>query len=205
GIVRILVCTDAAGMGIDISDIEFVVQWKIPKNLSSWVQRAGRAARGRGTTGMAIMLVERSAFEVGADAVQAQADGGRGRGRRTRGRGGGGRGGGRAAGTMKQGKDYAVSHGQKHGSYKGLDDARPESSTAVVDIPADAPGEGLYDYIQATACRRRVLANIFKNNEPNVTALECCDLCNPSLFDHTRPSKPVCATRQKGIRRGPPV
>ncbi|KAJ7170034.1 hypothetical protein C8R46DRAFT_1266200 [Mycena filopes] len=36
-------------------------------------------------------------------------------------------------------------------------------------------------------------------------ALDCCDICNPKLFDHTRPGKPVRATRQKGIRRGPPV
>ncbi|KAJ7787387.1 hypothetical protein B0H13DRAFT_1676524, partial [Mycena leptocephala] len=52
----------------DIPDIELVVQWKIQKNLSSWVQRAGRAARA-GATGMAVMLVEKSAFEVDADVV----------------------------------------------------------------------------------------------------------------------------------------
>ncbi|KAJ7482618.1 P-loop containing nucleoside triphosphate hydrolase protein, partial [Mycena latifolia] len=209
GIVRILVCTDAAGMGCDIPDIELVVQWKLPKNLSSWIQRAGRAARARGATGMAILLVERSAFEVGAsetptEAAQSGAGRGRGRGRgSTRGRGGAR---GRGGGTVKRGKDYAISHGQKRGSYRGLDDAKPESSTAEsTEIPADAPGEGLYAFIQATICRRVVLANIFKNVAPNVSPLQCCDICNPKLFDHTRPGKPVRAARQKGIRRGPPV
>ncbi|KAJ7191550.1 P-loop containing nucleoside triphosphate hydrolase protein [Mycena pura] len=155
GIIRVLVCTDAAGMGCDIPDIELVVQWKLPKNLSSWVQRAGRVARARGSTGMAVMLVERTAFEVGtaevAESTEIGAVRGRGRGHGTRGRGRGGRGRGRGA-APKQGKDYAVSHGQKH-----------------------------------------------------VPPADCCDLCNPKLFDHTRPCKPVRATRQKGIRRGPPV
>ncbi|KAI0041674.1 P-loop containing nucleoside triphosphate hydrolase protein, partial [Auriscalpium vulgare] len=64
GIIRVLVCTDAAGMGCNIADIDVVVQWKTPPTLSAWVQRAGRAARGPGRQGLAIMLVERSAFEV---------------------------------------------------------------------------------------------------------------------------------------------
>ncbi|KAJ7915110.1 P-loop containing nucleoside triphosphate hydrolase protein [Mycena leptocephala] len=162
GIVRVLICTDAAGMRVDIPDTELVVQWKIAKNLSSGVQRAGRAARARGATGMTVMFVEKSAFEVGAEVVPTAdtaggGERGRGRGRGTRGSGGGrgvrGRG-----GAPRQGKDYAVSHGQKRGSHTGVDDARPESSsTEIQDIPADALGEGLYESIQAMICRRRVL------------------------------------------------
>ncbi|KAJ6557142.1 P-loop containing nucleoside triphosphate hydrolase protein [Mycena sp. CBHHK59/15] len=212
GIVRILVCTDAAGMGCDIPDIKLVVQWKLPKNLSSWVQRAGRVARARGATGMAVLLVEKTAFEVAEAEVPAAAEGSGGRGGRGRGRGGAttrgrGRGGrGRTAGTMRQGKDYAVSRGQKRGSYGGLHDAKPVSPTeSPVDIPSDAPGEGLYAFVQATVCRRLILANIFKNVKPTVPALDCCDICNPTLFDRTRPSKPIRVTRQKGIRRGAPV
>ncbi|KAJ6540929.1 P-loop containing nucleoside triphosphate hydrolase protein [Mycena vulgaris] len=203
-----------AGIGCDIPDIELVVQWKIPKNLSSWVQRAGRVARARGSTGMAVMLVEKSAFEVAASefptADAANGEGtaqGRGRGRgatRARGRG---RGRGRGGGMAKRGKDYAVSHGQKRGSYRGLDDAKPRTSMSeeTTDIPWDAPGEGLYAFIQATICRRLVLTNILKNSKPEVPPLQCCDICNPKLFNYTRPGKPVRATRQKGIRRGPAV
>ncbi|KAJ6609629.1 P-loop containing nucleoside triphosphate hydrolase protein [Mycena sp. CBHHK59/15] len=206
GIIRVLVCTDAAGMGCDIPDIELVVQWKLPKNLSSWVQRAGCVARARGSTGMAMMLVEKTAFEIGtaeaAGTTNGEAVRGRGRGRGTRGRGRGGRGRGAAP---KQGKDYAVSHGQKRGSFRGTDDAKPPSTPGEEDVPSDALGEGLYAFVQATICRRRMLAAIFKNKLPNVPPAECCDLCNPKLFDHTRPCKPVRATRQKGIHRGPPV
>ncbi|KAJ7248081.1 P-loop containing nucleoside triphosphate hydrolase protein [Mycena rebaudengoi] len=153
GIVRILVCTDAAGTGCDIPDVELVVQWKAPKTLSSWIQRAGRAARKGGTEGLAVMIVEKSAFEVNL-----------------------------------------------------LDDKSPaEAPLDPLDVPPDAPAEGLYALIQATTCRRIVLMKIFKNSAPNVPAHRCCDICNPKLFDQVRPSKPVKATRQKGIRKGSPV
>ncbi|KAJ7615158.1 P-loop containing nucleoside triphosphate hydrolase protein [Mycena polygramma] len=209
GIIRVLVCTDAAGMGCDIADIAIVIQWKAPKNLSSWVQRAGRAVRKAGVYGMAVMIVEKSAFEVNpldgttptAEAAPAAAPptrgGKRGRGR-GRGRGGGGRGG------VKQGKDYAVRHGQKRGSYRGTDDAM--TALEVLDVPEDAPAEGLYALIQATTCRRRILCRIFRNEKlPDVPKERCCDICNPKLFDTVRPPKPVRAVRQKGIRKGEPV
>ncbi|KAJ7753252.1 P-loop containing nucleoside triphosphate hydrolase protein [Mycena metata] len=205
GIIRVLVCTDAAGMGCDIPNIELVVQWKAPQNLSAWVQRAGRAARAAGLQGIAVMLVEKSAFEVNSTGEIASTvenpTRGRGRGR---GRGWGrGRGGGR--GGPKQGKDYAVSHGQKRGSFRGTDDAAPVPDAAS-DIPDDAPGEGLYTLIQATVCRRTILGRVFQNKLPHdVPPLLCCDICNPKLFDQTRPSEPVRSVRQKGIRKGPPV
>jgi hypothetical protein len=43
-----------------------VVQWKLPSNLSSFVQRAGHAARARGRTGLAVLLVEPTAFSAKA-------------------------------------------------------------------------------------------------------------------------------------------
>lgn len=47
GHVRILVCTEAAGMGVDIPDISRVIQWGVPNfvNLSTLWQRMGRAGR----------------------------------------------------------------------------------------------------------------------------------------------------------------
>ncbi|KAJ7727280.1 P-loop containing nucleoside triphosphate hydrolase protein [Mycena maculata] len=70
GIMRVLVCTDAAGMGCDIPDIELVVQWKTPPNMSSWIQRLGCAARGLGRKGLAVMLVERTAVGVRLGAAE---------------------------------------------------------------------------------------------------------------------------------------
>ncbi|KAH9028541.1 P-loop containing nucleoside triphosphate hydrolase protein [Lactarius hengduanensis] len=49
GNIRVLVCTDAAGMGCNIPDIDIIVQWKLPGKLSSFVQHARRAARGPNT------------------------------------------------------------------------------------------------------------------------------------------------------------
>ncbi|KAE9382775.1 P-loop containing nucleoside triphosphate hydrolase protein, partial [Gymnopus androsaceus JB14] len=62
GIVRILVCTDAAGMGCNIPDVDIVVQWKLPGTLSMFIQRAGRAARAQNRKGLAVLLVEKSAY-----------------------------------------------------------------------------------------------------------------------------------------------
>ncbi|KAI0350724.1 P-loop containing nucleoside triphosphate hydrolase protein, partial [Trametes cingulata] len=60
GSIRILVCTDAAGMGCNIPDIDRVIQWKLPATMSNFIQRAGRAARGKNRTGVAVLLVEKS-------------------------------------------------------------------------------------------------------------------------------------------------
>ncbi|KAJ3475399.1 hypothetical protein NLI96_g11861 [Meripilus lineatus] len=58
GEIRVLICTEAAGMGCDIPDIDLVIQWQVPATLSHLVQRAGRVARGAGHIGMALLLVE---------------------------------------------------------------------------------------------------------------------------------------------------
>ena len=44
---------------MDLPDIEIVVQWKATCDLLSLWQRFGRAARGQGKTGTAILLVEK--------------------------------------------------------------------------------------------------------------------------------------------------
>ncbi|KAG6808474.1 hypothetical protein H0H92_004013 [Tricholoma furcatifolium] len=52
-------CTDAFGMGMDLADIEVVVQWKATCDMCTLWQRFGRAARGPGREGTAILLVEK--------------------------------------------------------------------------------------------------------------------------------------------------
>ncbi|KAF8168743.1 P-loop containing nucleoside triphosphate hydrolase protein [Pholiota molesta] len=52
-----LCCTDAFGMGMDISNIQVVVQWKAPSDLSTLWQRFGCAARGAGQEGVGILIV----------------------------------------------------------------------------------------------------------------------------------------------------
>ncbi|KAF8804137.1 P-loop containing nucleoside triphosphate hydrolase protein [Phlegmacium glaucopus] len=211
GIVRILICTDAARMGCNIPDIDVVVQWKTPRDLSSWVQRAGRAARGPGHQGLAVMIVEKSAFEVvsaptdgledrglnSPDRQPSKASSGWGRGIQGRGRFWGGQ---RGSG-VKGGAAYGILRGSKRGQHSGTHDISGETRAEPHGAVESAPKEGLYLYIQTSKCRR---IKVFKNT-PSVIILErCCDRCNPKLFDETHPGKPILASRTRTTKKGPP-
>ncbi|KAF9011587.1 P-loop containing nucleoside triphosphate hydrolase protein [Hymenopellis radicata] len=56
-------CTDVVGMGIDIRDLYLIIQYRAPKSLSTWWQRAGRAVRDLELNGTAVMLVEKEYFD----------------------------------------------------------------------------------------------------------------------------------------------
>ncbi|KIM45740.1 hypothetical protein M413DRAFT_430484 [Hebeloma cylindrosporum] len=216
GIVRILVCTDAAGMGCNVSDVEVVVQWKTPRDLSSWVQRAGRAARGPGRQGLAVMIVEKSAFEVVATSLDDVEDRGSNspvsdqrsseatskKGKSGRGRGGFR--GGRRGGGLKGGAAYGVLHGSKRGQHGGAHDAAGEKADEPLGTVEVAPKEGLYLYIQTGNCRRVLLGKVFRNTPSGIILGRCCDRCNPELFDETRPGKPIAASRTRATKKGPP-
>lgn len=63
--IRIMVATTALGMGMDIPDVEIVVQWNLPtsKSIADLWQRFGRAARAPGTTGKGIAFLPHNVFE----------------------------------------------------------------------------------------------------------------------------------------------
>lgn len=116
------------------------------------------------------MIVEKSAFELNPSVgvVETEKSGAatnipkftttdRGRGR---GRGRGGRGG-RGAKGVKRGRMYGALHGATRGMRDGLLD-EPEWGEEPT-LTADAPAEGLYNFIQATVCRREVLRQVFNN------------------------------------------
>jgi len=64
---RIILATDAMGMGIDNPDIKRVINWQQPASICALIQRAGRAARSRGSRGKFIWLVERWCLEPRLD------------------------------------------------------------------------------------------------------------------------------------------
>ncbi|MBU4269515.1 DEAD/DEAH box helicase [Candidatus Dependentiae bacterium] len=59
GVINILVATDVAARGIDVSDVEFVFNYDIPREIESYVHRIGRTGRA-GKTGKAFSFVARS-------------------------------------------------------------------------------------------------------------------------------------------------
>ncbi|GLB44259.1 putative atp-dependent dna helicase [Lyophyllum shimeji] len=199
GVVRILICTDAAGMGCNIPDIDIVVQWKLPTNVSSFVQRAGRAARAAGRVGLAVLLVEKSAYEADLSRLETNLQKEAGKGKRKRKKAAGVR---QSEGYTKASKEYAVLHGVNRGGHGGQDDNK-ELATDDVIINFDAADEGLHSLVQTVRCRRRVLTKIFGNDEPNPT-VPCCDLCHPALLDRTRPSEAAPVERAVKVKRGEP-
>ncbi|KAH9897008.1 hypothetical protein C8Q73DRAFT_780555 [Cubamyces lactineus] len=212
GTIRVLVCTDAAGMGCNIPDIDRVVQWKLPTTFSSFIQRAGRAARGRGRTGTAILLVEKSAYSI--DKVNVQASGANGKAgstAKTRRKAAAaskpapdGEPGGASSSVKrepKEAREYARSHGVGRGG-TSHDDAPPNGQQPLLD-PED-PDEGLLTFVQSVSCRRLVWAEVFESPAPTALTVPCCDICSPSLFDTCRPAVVSAERRAKTMRRGLP-
>ncbi|KAF8971523.1 P-loop containing nucleoside triphosphate hydrolase protein, partial [Flammula alnicola] len=50
--------TDVGGMGLDIPDVQIIVQWKVPKDLNTLMQRFGRGGRNFSLEATAILIAE---------------------------------------------------------------------------------------------------------------------------------------------------
>ncbi|EIW61392.1 P-loop containing nucleoside triphosphate hydrolase protein [Trametes versicolor FP-101664 SS1] len=68
-----LFCTDSFGMGVDVPNIEIVVQWKATCDVNQLWQRFGRAARGPGTEALAVLIVEPKHFDDEKEQAAARA------------------------------------------------------------------------------------------------------------------------------------
>jgi ATP-dependent RNA helicase DeaD len=58
GNVRFLVATDVAARGLDISNLDFIVNYDVAQNYDSHIHRIGRTARA-GSSGFALTLVSK--------------------------------------------------------------------------------------------------------------------------------------------------
>ncbi|KAJ1495442.1 P-loop containing nucleoside triphosphate hydrolase protein [Baffinella frigidus] len=59
GEVDFLIATDLAGRGLDIANVEAVINFEVPRNLADYVHRVGRTARA-GKSGKAVTLADDS-------------------------------------------------------------------------------------------------------------------------------------------------
>ncbi|EJD33789.1 hypothetical protein AURDEDRAFT_131504 [Auricularia subglabra TFB-10046 SS5] len=158
---KLQVCTDAAGMGCNVPNIEVVVQWKLPEKLSMFVQRAGRSARRKGTSGLAALLAEPSAYTAMSrsplqdDApaavpipplTAARAS------KAARGK------------KVRAPKGWAKSHGRSRGAAKHSA-ANDIDRTVKLQVDALAENEGLCTLVQTGDCRRRVMADAFNSKD----------------------------------------
>ncbi|KAI0091120.1 P-loop containing nucleoside triphosphate hydrolase protein [Irpex rosettiformis] len=191
GNIRILICTEAAGMGCNIPDIQVVVQWKLPSTLSNFIQRAGRAARGRDQEGLAVLLVEPSAYTIAPTSSNAKALAVQTKKIKVK----------RTASEKAISKEWATTHGVKRGGHEG-NDSVPTGEKPVLDVCAD--DEGLLAFVQSVSCRRKLWGEIFESTQVLACTVPCCDICSPALLQRTRPAlitRPVAAARalQRGI------
>jgi superfamily II DNA/RNA helicase len=131
-----------------------MVQWKLPAKLSTFIQRAGRVARGPGQKGIAVLLAKPSAYSVLLnlpevnDSKESKLK--RGQGRKS----------GSSKKTTKE-KDYAQQRGQFRGDRACHDTLTPLPQEPSVD--EDDPTEGVYHFVQATNCWRGVVTDMFNN------------------------------------------
>ncbi|KAJ7621615.1 P-loop containing nucleoside triphosphate hydrolase protein [Mycena polygramma] len=219
GKIRILVATEAAGMGADIPDIELVIQFGFPKSLSVWIQRAGRAGRSPDIQARAILLVEQRAFQ-----------------RRKRRK--------RKKPAAGEASDSGSSDSSSESEAEAGGNTVPPAGTAAPAAPVPPAGtaaptapatqkddgrewgkkveEALRKYASTRSCRRDVTDDYFNNPARRAPTGQCCDNCSslppppspepeetrsqtpdssPTSSAHSTPSKSVNSNGKRPMRR----
>ncbi|KAI0073322.1 P-loop containing nucleoside triphosphate hydrolase protein [Panus rudis PR-1116 ss-1] len=165
GSLRILVATEAVGMGADIPDIELVIQFGAPLSLDIWVQRAGRAGRIEAIQATAYILVEKAVFKLQKPRKARQAKDPPRSGRGSRGK----------------------------ASKLPLSARRPTAGKISVGVNSDTLHTPALEFkkkipdslrqflnVPESGCRRKFL-NEYYNNPPSSTTVPmdiCCDRCS---------------------------
>lgn len=137
-----------------------------------FIQRAGRAARAQNRKGVAVLLVEKSAYSLDCEKLANELQAGTKSSTRGKGKGKGKGKPTESESTRTTGdylksteKDYAESHGVKRGSYDGKSDVHPKLGWKP-HIDFRAKDEGLLPFTQTGSCRRHILTQVYKNQPP---------------------------------------
>ncbi|QRV85971.1 Helicase conserved C-terminal domain [Ceratobasidium sp. AG-Ba] len=197
-----IVCTDVAGMGIDIPDIDLVVQYQLPQRYCILFQRIGRAARDQRRTATVVILVEPKYFYKPAILATRQSTT-RGKKRKAE-----------DEGSTTQAPKKRRTGPRTHGAISQSEDRQGENNTQSQPGTQLAPGwhtansdleiEPVMDaFINAkergTGCRRRPGNQYFANPDvpqegdkdfccfrccpPPPPPERCCDVCHEALVE----------------------
>ncbi|KAK0239008.1 hypothetical protein EDD85DRAFT_921055 [Armillaria nabsnona] len=174
GVVRVLICTDATGMGCNIPNIEIIMQWKLPSSM---------------LVGLAALLAEKTVYEVDLATLSKPPDKpkkGEKKGPKCKER------------SKKERTAYAILHGMKRGSRSGRNDTVMDAEEPPLDIESE--DEGLKVFVQTGTCQLTALK--LTTDTLASSPVPCCDICVPYLLNKTRrgpaPKFPCQSRLQKG-------
>jgi ATP-dependent RNA helicase DDX5/DBP2 len=74
-VCHILVATDVASRGLDVKDVQTVINYDMPFQIEDYVHRIGRTARA-GSTGTAYSLFTKKNFMLAPDLIEVMLDSG---------------------------------------------------------------------------------------------------------------------------------
>ncbi|TDL17321.1 hypothetical protein BD410DRAFT_883828 [Rickenella mellea] len=218
GLIQILVCTDAVGMGCDMRNIFRIILWKLPPSFCALVQRSGRAARDFSCYGTAVLIVPPSIFDSGSSAAVKPAainsestvnqnstvtDGALDNNAND--------------GLLAEGLTIAPGRQLVHIPEGGLRVETVVEGAEIVEQPsakkkgkksmdafAQLEEERLKEYVNTTECRWKVWNAFFENDRKGLPMCKrlpgrpCCDNCDPEDF----PIERITLTAEPGLKRG---
>lgn len=171
---RIIVATDAMGMGMNNPDIARVVNWKQPSSLCALMQRAGRAARSSNMTGEFIWFIEPWCFYkvVGGPYVGPQSQP-----------------------SLKQRKRRATHlnaplEGESDSGSAQSDNDLPTNQSQRKSLKSDQQRQGALPpgmlKVINGSCARREIVDFFGQSFSE-SPVRCCSKCNPGNAKIHRP------------------
>jgi superfamily II DNA helicase RecQ len=186
GDCRILVCTDAAGMGMNIPNIEVVIQYRLSENitLSDLWQRLGRCARDQAICGLALVFVDEKfilPYQFDDSASHT---------------------------AMEIYTRPVTSHQEVHELYTAMYNRSPGSVVPTGSSPYSKLDPGILWLVNTYGCRAKVLLACFDDQETFHDIVCKCDNClmmpirTASAWDRRLPPPEALVPPTKKFARG---